>query len=70
MQNFMIIHINNQSVVLPEGSVLAVLATELELPAQGVAIAVNNRMVPRMGWESHPLADGDRVTVIKAACGG
>ena len=46
------------------------LAQELALPAQGVAVAVDNRMVPRTEWEQYALAEGMQVVIIKAACGG
>ena len=37
---------------------------------QGVAVAVNQAVVPRAAWPAHPLADGNRVLVIRAAQGG
>ena len=49
---------------------LSQLSQELNLPAAGIAVAVNNRMIPRTEWDPHPLAEGDKVIVIKAVCGG
>lgn len=49
---------------------LAALAVELELPQKGVAVAINNRMVPRTEWQATTLAENDNVVIIKAACGG
>lgn len=49
---------------------LAQLAAELDLPQKGVAVAVNNRMIPRTDWEATALAENDNVVIIKAACGG
>lgn len=49
---------------------LAELAKELGMPERGVAMAIDNRMVPRTEWESTSLSDGANVIVIKAACGG
>ena len=46
------------------------LAMELGLPERGVALAVNNAVVPRDAWADTALAEGDDVTVIKAAFGG
>lgn len=46
------------------------LAVELSLPERGVALAINNRIVPRTSWEETPLSEGDNVTIIKAAFGG
>lgn len=46
------------------------LAEELSLPATGVAIAINNKMVPRNQWESAQVAEGANIVIIKAFCGG
>lgn len=46
------------------------LSQELGLPEHGVAIAVNNRMIPRIEWEITPLEEGVAIVVIQAACGG
>ncbi|WP_349843858.1 sulfur carrier protein ThiS, partial [Bacteroides fragilis] len=35
-----------------------------------VAIAVNNRMIPRPQWDGFGLQENDNLIVIKAACGG
>ena len=64
------IKVNNKMVTVPEGSSLFQLAQTLELPEQGVAVAVNNQMVPRADWLDKKLAENDQVVVIKAACGG
>ena len=46
------------------------LTTELSLPAQGVAVAANNRMIPRTEWADYALSEGISIVIIKAACGG
>lgn len=46
------------------------LAKELALPERGVALAVNNKIVPRTDWTETALNEGDNVTIIKAAFGG
>ncbi|MBQ1650920.1 MAG: sulfur carrier protein ThiS [Paludibacteraceae bacterium] len=46
------------------------LAAELNLPEKGIAVAVNNAMVPRTEWENTALSANDNVVIIKAACGG
>ena len=64
------IKVNNKMGTVPEGSSLFQLAQTLELPEKGVAVAVNNQMVPRADWLDKKLAENDQVVVIKAACGG
>lgn len=49
---------------------IAELVKEMELPQTGVAVAVNNKMVPRDKWTETELAEGMSLVVIKAACGG
>lgn len=46
------------------------LHSELGLPDKGVAIAINNRVILRANWATQTLAEGDNVTIIKAAFGG
>lgn len=46
------------------------LAAELQLPAKGVAIAIDNELKPRSTWGETPLQEGANITIIKAACGG
>ena len=54
-----------------DAATLTHLLGELGLTERrGVAVAVNDTMVPRSGWSAHALADGDRVLVIQATQGG
>ncbi len=46
------------------------LAETLQMPDKGVAVAVNNQMIPRTKWPETILQENDQVVVIKAACGG
>lgn len=46
------------------------LAEELNLPAKGVAVAINNTMVPRTEWENTALKEGADIVIVKAFCGG
>ena len=61
--------INNKEVETAAVTLLQ-LTNELSLPAQGVAVAVDNRMVPRAEWADYALSEGISIVIIKAACGG
>jgi sulfur carrier protein len=37
---------------------------------RGVAVAVDNAVVPRSQWEGHDVEDGDAVEIIRATQGG
>ena len=64
------IKVNNKETELTLGNNIASLALQLELPLQGVAVALNNRMIPRGQWVEQEIKDGDSLVIIKAACGG
>ena len=62
--------VNNKTMELAEESTLSTLAETLRLPEKGVAVAVNNQMIPREEWSATRLQEQAQVVVIKAACGG
>lgn len=61
--------VNSEETLVDCNSVLE-LAEHLQLPERGVALAVNNKVVPRQAWEETMLNENDNVTIIKAAFGG
>lgn len=64
------IYINREPAEVGENLNLSELLESRGIPRAGVAVAVNNRVVPRAEWPSTVLSDGDSVTVISAVCGG
>lgn len=63
------VQVNNKEVET-SSTTLSQLTQELNLPVQGIAVAVNNQMVPRAQWDAFPLKENDSLVIIKAACGG
>lgn len=63
------IHVNQKETVT-EAANLYALAQELNLPEAGVAVAVDNKMIPRTSWSETRLHEDAKITIIKAACGG
>lgn len=53
-----------------EATTLAELIGQLQLPPNGIAVALGGNMVKRPDWENTPLQEDDRVLIIKASCGG
>ena len=49
---------------------LAELVKSQGLPQNGLAVAVDNKMVKRTEWDSFKLFDGQHITILKAFCGG
>ncbi len=53
-----------------EGTLLALLESMGLARRGGVAVAVNDLVVPRSDWPGRPVAGGDSVLVIRATQGG
>lgn len=53
-----------------QAQTLAQLLRELEMPPQGVAVAVNARVVRRADHADYKLQDDDAVEIIRAVQGG
>lgn len=51
-------------------SVQQMLATVFTQPVKGMAVAVNQIIVPKTSWQTHLLQPGDQVIIIKATQGG
>ena len=52
-------------------SVAAVLESlGISADHRGIAVAVNERIVPRSGWAEQELAEQDRVEIVHAVQGG
>jgi sulfur carrier protein len=65
------VYVNDEGVDLAEGSSVAALLEAMTLAAlSGVAVAVNDEVVPRGDWGSSPLKAGDRVLLIAPIQGG
>ncbi len=66
----MIVTINGETDHLPERSNVDVVVARLGRGRKGIAVAINDTVVPRSLWSSVELVDGDRVEVLTAAQGG
>lgn len=63
--------INNKEIEVEAGvDTLAELLASQGFSGVGQAVAVNNRVVPKANWADMALADGMKITVIRAVCGG
>ncbi len=64
------LRVNGEAVELADGATVAELVESHASQSTGVAIAVNEEVVPRSEWTSTSLAEGDRVEILAAAQGG
>jgi sulfur carrier protein len=63
--------INHNKTTLEEAtSLLALLQSQSLAEKKGIAVAVNNKVVPKAKWDAHVLRANDIITVIKATQGG
>ena len=67
----MLVTINGVQRHLSDGATVAsVLESLHRSDGRGVAVAVDDRVVPRSAWASTELSDGARVEVLVAVQGG
>ena len=64
------IHLNGKAQQLDRPMTVAELLQELDLKREGIAVAVNQRVVPRTAHEEHTIADQAQVEIIRAVGGG
>jgi thiamine biosynthesis protein ThiS len=62
--------VNGAARELAEGTTLAEVVAGLTAVPTGVAVAVNDSVVPRGAWAATVLDDRDRVEVLTAVQGG
>ena len=62
--------LNHQELLIENTLTLAGLLEEKKLNGSGVAAAINNRVIPRKEWDTTLLNENDKITVIRATCGG
>jgi sulfur carrier protein len=65
------IQLNNQSKEIATCLSIQQLLDEVVGQKQkGIAVAINNTVVPRAVWDNHILQANDNILIIKAAQGG
>jgi sulfur carrier protein len=65
------VFVNNQDHALAEGSNLLSALEQNGITSQkGIAVAVNNKVIPKAEWTTRILNENDKITIIKATQGG
>jgi sulfur carrier protein len=62
--------VNGRAREVNPGTTLAAVVSSVTPAAQGVAVAVNDSVVPRADWGSTVLANADHVEILTAVQGG
>jgi sulfur carrier protein len=61
--------VNGNPRVVPDGCTAALLIEHLQIPARGVAVAVDGSVLPRAQWDAK-LTENATVEVLAAVQGG
>ncbi|UPK80831.1 sulfur carrier protein ThiS [Proteus vulgaris] len=64
------ITVNDEQYSLDMPVTISQLLIQLEQPPIGVALAINETIVPRDNWETHFINDGDTILLFQAIAGG
>ena len=65
------IFLNTEPLEIAEGFSLAGVLEKKELiNKKGIAIAINNEVIPRSNWNTHLIKENDKLLVIQATQGG
>ncbi|MFV5687797.1 sulfur carrier protein ThiS [Flavobacterium sp. ZT3R25] len=64
--------INNQTKQFSLDSLTVQVLLDLEIPEKqnGIAVAINNTVIPKSNWNSHPIQETDDILIISATQGG
>ncbi|WP_054181193.1 sulfur carrier protein ThiS [Trabulsiella odontotermitis] len=64
------IQFNDEPVQCAGGSTVADLLEQLGQHKPGIALALNQQVLPREQWAVHPLQDGDNILLFQVIAGG
>lgn len=63
--------VNNKQMIVPEGCTVKLLCDIMNIKdSDGAAIAVGMDVLSPSDYLTRQLKDGDKVTIIRATCGG
>lgn len=69
-QDVISVVVNGQPRELPGAATVADVVAATSASGNGIAVAVNDEVIPRGGWRTKALRDRDRVEILTAVQGG
>ncbi len=66
----MTIYINNEALQVSDNLNIKDLLAHCNIATIGTAVAVDNKVISRSQWNNYYLNEGNKVTIIRAVCGG
>ena len=64
------ITVNNEVKIIDDGSLLSLVEELLGEKTKGIAVAINQTIIPKPDWKKTSLKTNDAVLIIKATQGG
>ncbi len=64
------VFLNKESIEIDSNKLIILLQETGFAEKTGIAVALNDMVVPRSKWETKKLSENDQVTVITATAGG
>lgn len=66
----MIVTVNGESTEMMDGGSVAELLVQLQIKRESVAVEVNLDIVPKAGYDSLALKNGDKIEIVQFVGGG
>ncbi|HID7802227.1 sulfur carrier protein ThiS [Proteus mirabilis] len=64
------ITVNNEHYSLDMPVTISQLLIQLKQPSMGVALAINDIIIPRENWDTQMINEGDTILLFQAIAGG
>ena len=64
------IYINQKEIETQDSISIKELLDMQQISIEGTAIAIDNKLVPKNEWNDRILTEGNKITIIRATCGG
>ena len=65
-----VVSVNGEDRTVAEGTTLDDLVAAVTTAGAGIAVALNDEVVPRGAWHTHTLNEPDRIEILTAVQGG
>ena len=62
--------VNGEPTPLEQATLAELVAQKTDLALRGIAVALNETVVPRHAWSRTRLKAGDRIEIVKVMVGG
>ncbi|RII30100.1 MAG: thiamine biosynthesis protein ThiS [Geobacter sp.] len=66
----MLVMLNGEQTNIKENCTVVQLLEQLHIGRERVAVEVNRDIVPKAAYDSHTLADGDKIEIVHFVGGG